>query len=141
MLAALKKRDGSDSVAYAEELAEHGENMMQSKRYAEAEPILRDGVTIVQQKRPGDWGPFRAQSLLGVNLLELQTYAEAEPLLIHGYEGLKGRERQIPPLFARHRVSEAGQRIVRLYEAWGKAEKAVEWRTKLLTAGDAKPHP
>jgi hypothetical protein len=67
----------------------------------------------------------------------MQRYAEAEPLLIHGYEGLKARERQIPPLFARHRVSEAGQRIVRLYEVWGKAETAAEWRTKLFSPNDA----
>jgi eukaryotic-like serine/threonine-protein kinase len=137
LLAALKKRDGPDSVAYAEELAEQGENMLQSKRYSEAEPILRDCVGILQKKRPGEWETFRAQSLLGVNLLEMQRYAEAEPLLIHGYEGLKARERQIPPLFARHRVSEAGQRIIRLYEVWGKAETAAEWRTKLFSPNDA----
>jgi tetratricopeptide (TPR) repeat protein len=137
LLAALKKRDGPDSVAYAEELAEQGENMLQSKRYLEAEPILRDCLGILQKKRPGEWETFRAQSLLGVNLSEMQRYAEAEPLLIHGYEGLKARERQIPPLFARHRVSEAGQRIVRLYEVWGKAEKAAEWRTKLFGPNDA----
>jgi hypothetical protein len=38
-------------------------------------------------------------------------------------------------LYTRYRVAEAGQRIVRLYAAWGKADKAAEWRTKLAGAG------
>ena len=35
----------------------------------------------------------------------------------------------IPPR-SRSRLAEAGGRIVALYEAWGKPEKAAEWRAK-----------
>jgi hypothetical protein len=28
-------------------------------------------------------------------------------------------------------VPEAAERVVKLYEAWGKKDKAAEWRTKL----------
>jgi hypothetical protein len=38
-------------------------------------------------------------------------------------------------------VTEAGERIVRLYEALGQAEKAAEWRTRLLEPSDARPKP
>jgi hypothetical protein len=31
----------------------------------------------------------------------------------------------------RSRLREAAERVVRLYEAWGKAERAAMWKTKL----------
>ena len=140
-LAAAKKRDGPGSLAYADELAKVGGDLVARNRHVVAEPFLRESAAILQNKQPESLTNFLAQSLLGEVLLEQKTYANAEPLLIQGYEGLKAREGQMPPLYARHRVTEAGQRIVRLYEVWGKAEKAAEWRTKLLNPNDAKAHP
>ena len=78
---------------------------------------------------------FHARSLLGGACLGRANYAEAEPLVIEGYEGLKTHAEQLSPLYARFRIAEAGQRIVRLYEAWGRAEKAAEWRAKLPRSG------
>jgi eukaryotic-like serine/threonine-protein kinase len=138
-LAAVKRRDGPDSAASAGELADQAEDILRHGRYDRAVPILRDCVAILQTKQPGAWTTFRAQSLLGLALMGQKNYAEAEPLLVEGYEGLKAREGQIPPLFARHRVSEAGQRVVKLYEAWGKAAKAAEWQTRVRGSVDAKP--
>ena len=60
-------------------------------------------------------------------LLGQKTYAEAEPLLLAGYEGMKAREAKVP----KPRLTQAGERIVKLYEAWGQPEKAAEWRAKL----------
>jgi eukaryotic-like serine/threonine-protein kinase len=98
-------------------------------------------VTILRKKQPEAATTFLAQSLLGDVLLAQHKYPEAEALLVQGYEGLKAREGQISPLYARFRINEAGERIVRLYEAWGRAEKAAEWRTKLTTRGHPKPKP
>jgi hypothetical protein len=135
-LAAVKMKDGPDSPAYAEKLAEQAEFMRRNRRHADAEPILRESVAILQKKQPEGWTTFYAESLLGNALLEQEKYADAEPILVQGYEGLKAREGHIPPLYARFRVAEAGQRIVRLYEAWGRVEKAAEWRTKLPKTGE-----
>ena len=122
-LAAAKKRDGPDSVAYADELAKEGGDLLGRNRHADAEPFLRESVAILQKKQPESLTNFHAQSLLGDVLLGQKTYADAEPLLVQGYEGLKAREGQMPPLYARYRVTEAGQRIVQLYEAWGKRKR------------------
>jgi non-specific serine/threonine protein kinase/serine/threonine-protein kinase len=105
--------------------------MLRHRRHADAEPILREGLTILQKQEPGVARTFLAKSLLGEVLLEQKNYAESEPLLMQGYEGLKALEGQISPLYARYRIAEAGQRIVRLYQARGQAAKAAEWRTKL----------
>jgi eukaryotic-like serine/threonine-protein kinase len=139
-LAAAKQRYGPDSVEYAWVLAKLGGDLLHRNRHATAEPFLREAVDILQAKQPDAVATRNAQSLLGGVLLEQKQYAAAEPLLLRGYEGLKAGEGQLSPLYARFRVTEAGQRIVTLYEAWGKAEKAAEWRAKLLASGDAKPH-
>jgi serine/threonine protein kinase len=139
-LAAAKGRDGPDSAAYAEKLAEQGENLLRSKRHATAEPLLRECVAIFEIKQPEFWKTFHAQSLLGDSLQGQEKYAEAERHVLQGYEGLKLRERQIPRFYARFRVSEAGQRIVQLYESWGQAEKAAQWRARLAKPQDPTPH-
>jgi tetratricopeptide (TPR) repeat protein len=136
-LEAVKTRDGPHSAAYAEELAEQGENVLHARRHSHAEPILRECLAILQKKEPDAWMNFHAQSLLGDALLGQEKYADAEPVLTRGYEGLTAREGRIPSLYARYRVAEAGQRIVRLYEAWGKADEAAKWRKKLGERGSA----
>ena len=63
-------------------------------------------------------------------LLGQKKYADAEPLLLGGYDGMKTREKTMPPQ-ATMRVVQAGERIVQLYDAWDKGDKAKEWREKL----------
>jgi serine/threonine protein kinase/tetratricopeptide (TPR) repeat protein len=78
------------------------------------------------------------KSLLGGSLLGQKKYAEAEPLLLAGYEGMKRREESIPPQ-GKVRLTEAIERLVQLYEAQGKPEKAGEWRAKLPPAAAELP--
>ena len=59
----------------------------------------------------------------GDSLLGQKKYAEAEPLLLSGYEGMKAREARLPASRKFH-LAEACERIVRLYEAWGKTDEA-----------------
>jgi hypothetical protein len=140
-LAAAKEKNGPESAAYAEELQNQGGDLLQRKRYADAESLLRECLDIRRKTQPEAWTTYYAQSLLGGALLGQEKYAEAEPALVQGYEGLKARESQIPTLLARHRVAEAGRRIVQLYEAWGRPEKAAEWRVKLAGPGAAGSRP
>jgi hypothetical protein len=85
---------------------------------------------------------YQAQSVLGGVYLGLNDFAKAEPLLIQAYEGIQMHKDQLSPLYARFRIAEAGQRVVGLYEAWGRAEKAAEWRSKLRSSsgGGHAPH-
>jgi hypothetical protein len=54
----------------------------------------------------------------------------------------KAREARIPPP-AKPRLTEAAERVVKLFEAWGKKDEAARWRAKLAKpSGEAnKPHP
>jgi tetratricopeptide (TPR) repeat protein len=119
---------GHPEVAGA--LAQLGRNLLRQGKYAEAEPLLRESLAVRREKAPDDWRTFNTQSLLGGALLGRERYAEAEPLLRQGYEGMKRREAQIPT-DGRPRLTEALERLVRLYEAWGKPDEAARWRKEL----------
>ena len=62
------------------------------------------------------------KSLLGGALLGQKKYADAEPLLLTGYEGMKQREKTIPPQ-GQTRLPEALDRLIELYTATNKPDE------------------
>ena len=129
-LAAVKAQAGPQSTAYATELANLGKNLLRQQEYTAAETMLRECLHIRAAQQPDAWNTFNTRSVLGGALLGQHRYAEAEPLLKEGYAGLKQREAKIPPL-SKVRLAEALERLVQLYDAWGKPEQAREWRQQL----------
>src|SRR5262249_18945296 len=111
-------------------LAVFGLNLLRQRKYSEAEPLLRDCLGLRQKAEPDAWTTFNTQSMLGGCLAGQKKYAEAEPLLREGYEGMKQREANIPPL-GKPRLREAVERLVQLYDDWGQPEQAAQWRKKL----------
>jgi hypothetical protein len=115
--------------------------LMKQQKWAEAEPVLRDCLKIREAKEPDEWSTFNTRSVLGGCLLGQTRFSEAEPLIVDGYTGLKARAAKMPAP-AKKYLAEAGARIVPLYEAWGKNEKAEEWRNRLAPAADStRPKP
>jgi hypothetical protein len=98
--------------------------------WSEAEPVLRECLAIRATALPDDWSRFNTMSQLGGALLGQGRCAEAEPLVVPGYEGLKARANRIPAQ-GKHRLAEAAERVVRLYEAWDQPAKAAEWQARL----------
>ena len=105
-------------------------SLLQAKEFTEAEPLLRDCLAIREKAQPDEWTTFNTKSMLGGALLCQDKYAEAEPLLLAGYEGMKQRETNIP-LEGKIRLTEALERLTRLYEALEKKDKASKWRKEL----------
>jgi tetratricopeptide (TPR) repeat protein/tRNA A-37 threonylcarbamoyl transferase component Bud32 len=101
-----------------------------ASQWAEAETLLRECLGFRDKKQPDDWWRFHTMSQLGGSLLGQGRYAEAEPLVIQGYEGMKARESRIE-VPERFRLREAAERVIRLYEDWGKPEQAAAWKAKL----------
>jgi hypothetical protein len=106
----------------------------------DAEPLIRQCLSIREKKIPDDWLTFNARSRLGGLLLEQKKYAEAEPLLVSGYEGLKQREASIPAN-GKKRLTEAVERLVQFSEATGKLDEAAKWRRELETAKTREGRP
>jgi eukaryotic-like serine/threonine-protein kinase len=96
---------------------------------AEAEPLLRQALESREKHAADNWSTFETRGLLGASLLAQKNYAAAEPFLLESYKGLQLRAAKIPAPHQK-RIAEAADRIIQLYEAWGKLDKANEWRRK-----------
>ena len=106
----LRERSGAGSQAVRggrpdtrPAMASLGSNLIQPRKWAEAEPILRECLAIREKAQPDDWTTFNTRSQLGGSLLGQKKYAEAEPLILarlRGHEGPRGqdpRAGQAPP--------------------------------------------
>jgi hypothetical protein len=131
-----------DSPQLAGQLASFGQMLLQVKAWDEAEPLIREALTIREAKAPDDWRTFNTRSMLGEVLLRRAEFAGAERLLLEGYRGMKDREAAIPAQ-GKVRLAEALDRLVDLYAAWNQAEpgkgydaKAAEWKAKAEALSD-----
>ena len=129
--AVVKGLRGADSAEYAVELSSLGRNLMQQKKYADAEPLLRDCLTVREKKAANTWAVPYTSSLIGECLTGRRKYADAEPLLLAAYDGMKKYAADIPPDLRSERTADVVNRVVELYAVWGKPEKAAEWRAKV----------
>ncbi|MFO0806123.1 MAG: tetratricopeptide repeat protein [Gemmataceae bacterium] len=139
-LPADRKSMLADSPELAEVLAQLGGAYLALKRWAEAAPLLRECVTIREKSRPDDWNTSDAQSMLGGAILGQRKYADAEPLLLKGYEGMKAREKSIPPQ-ANTRIPESLDRLIELYTSTGKPEETRRWRAERAKYPFVAPPP
>ena len=130
VLEARRRLLGADHPDVSSTLELLGQNLLKRKKYTEAEPLLRQCLKIRERQLPDNWLRFHTLSLLGGSLLAQRKYAEAEPLLCQGYEGMKQRETTIPPA-STLRLIEALERLVQLYDGWGKKPEADKWRKAL----------
>jgi tetratricopeptide (TPR) repeat protein len=121
-----------DSPAEAAALATRGSMLLLAQKPAEAELRLRAALTIRQRVQPHAVTTFDTMSSLGEALLAQKKFDKAEPILSAAYEGLKKRADTNPNEDTSH-LTKALERLVRLYEAWGREDEAMKWRKKLET--------
>jgi tetratricopeptide (TPR) repeat protein len=136
----VKRQAGANSAPYAGQLAELGSNLLQQQKWAAAESTLRGCLAIRQKLAPDAWTTSNTESMAGGSLVGQKKYVEAEPLLIKGYEGLKAKAKEIPS-HGRMRLPEAAERLVRLYEDWGKPTEAARWKKELESLRPPKAKP
>ena len=127
-------RDGPELTRL---LANIGWGLLEQKKWAEAEPLLRECLTIREKTQPDAWSTFYTQSLLGGALLGQKKYQGAEPLLLKGYEGMKQREKMIPPS-AKKVLPETIDRLIELYTATNRPEEAKKWQAERAKHPGAK---
>jgi WD40 repeat protein/tetratricopeptide (TPR) repeat protein len=129
-LGTVKATSGPASLVYAGGLASLGLSLLDRKKWVDAEPVLRECLALREKQEPDAWSTFNTRSMLGEALVGQKKRAEAEPLLVEGYEGMKQRAAKIP-IQGKPRLAEALERLVELYDAWGKPDQATRWRREL----------
>jgi tetratricopeptide (TPR) repeat protein len=95
---------------------------------AEAEPLAREALSIFQELHSPARRTADAESVLGGSLAALGRYAEAEPLLTDGYAQLARASGDL-----RRQRRQALERLVTLYSAWQKPDRAATYRTLLAS--------
>ncbi len=110
---------------------------LEQRRYTTAERLLREALAEHQKANSDSWVRYNCESLLGASLAGQEKYAEAETLLRSGFEGMEQRIGSIPA-FSRFRLEQSGNQILALYQDWGKAEKAAEWKNILRTISSGR---
>ena len=89
-----------------------------------AEPLFREALALRREGfAEGHWLIADAASALGASLTLLDRHEEAEPLLVEGYETL-ATQRGTHDRF----TQQAHQRLLDLYEAWGRPDEADRYR-------------
>jgi len=123
MIEAIVPEDHAD---VATGLAVLGTTLVQAGRFEEAESRLRRCLNIRRAVlEEGHWLRPNTESLLGEALMHLKRYDDAEKLLIPACAALR-----VHPDAPNDRRRQARQRIVSLYEAWGRPEAADPFRQK-----------
>jgi non-specific serine/threonine protein kinase/serine/threonine-protein kinase len=130
-LASRRKLLPPDHPDLANRLIVLGSLLSDTGRPAEAEPLVREGLTIREKKLPpAHWHTASALSVLGECLARQKKFAQAEPFLLGGCVVLT-RAKDAPAVA----VAKAHDRVIELYEKWGKPEQAEMWRMKRLALG------
>jgi tetratricopeptide (TPR) repeat protein len=101
-------------------------------RIEAAEQTMRTCLALCERERSlqDNWRKFDAMSVLGGILLLREGCDKVEQLLLAGHEGLHQRSEKIP-VANRPRLKQTFDRLIALYEAWDKPQKALEWKRKL----------
>ncbi len=119
---------GPDHPAVARQEVGLARIYLDQGRPAAGETLLRHALEVQQRSYSAeDWRIGSTQSLLGAAEIGLSRFAEAEPHLLRAYEILKvtpGSEGQ-----QSREGRENLARLVALYEAWGRPEKAAAYRS------------
>jgi len=116
---------------YTDSLAALGGCLIRQQKFADAVPILRNCLDIKEKTQLDDWTTANARSLLGEAVAGQSAYPEAERLLLGGQKSLDEKRNKIRPIDRDSTLRQAIDRLIHLYEAWGKPAEAEKWRKRL----------
>jgi serine/threonine-protein kinase len=113
-----RRSDLPGGLPLAATLLALGEVLLARDQAVAAEPMLREALDLrLRELLPRHKDVAAARGALGASLAAQRRYADAEPLLAESLAGLRGR-----PV-----ARQAAARLVHLYEAWGRPEKAAAY--------------
>lgn len=104
-----------------------GSLLLDQGKISEAAAMLHECLERVKKTKLGNhWLTAMLKVNYGRALVKLQHYDESESLLLSGWQGLRNALGE-----TNHNSVYALQNLVELYTAWGKPEKASQYRTRL----------
>ena len=129
---AVRRNPGFNPMASPLIFVNFGAVRLAQQNYTEATTLLREGLHLSEKHELDASVRFEVMNLLGASLAGQKNYAEAEPLLVESCQGLQEHQASLPACHnPPRRIKESLERLVHLYDAWGKPAKAAEWKEKL----------
>ncbi len=114
---------GEDSLHVAITRKDLADALLARGQWATGQPLLTRALDTLRRTRAeGDWIRADAESVLGAYLTTEGRYQEAEASLLPSYRTL------VEALGSRAEPRAARRRLIELYQAWGKPDKAAEFR-------------
>jgi hypothetical protein len=126
-LAITRSRYGPENGLTAGANQAVGAFFVHQHEFAKAEPYLRETLACFVKPEYDPWHGLHVEGLLGTCLVGQKKYTEAEKRLLAACKGMKVRQGNVPPAY-KPALAGVMERLIQLYDAWGKKDKAEEWR-------------
>ena len=134
LIAVRRGMDPPQPGLVAQTLEQLGHAQYRQGQYAAARDAWQECVDLRAGISSKHWLTNRARSELGESLLSLGQFVEAEALLLDSYNALVAQHGEIPQVAGKGCIDNARQRIVALYEVWGRPDDAAKWREGSVSA-------
>ena len=134
-LSHCRAKSPTNSLESVDALQWLGLSLLRQNKFEEAVVFLRECDAIPPAGNLfQDWNRAWVKSLLGGALLGQGKLAESEPSLLAGYDGMtkpRKKKGETDWHYGESYLGDTLTRLVQLYTAWDKPEKAAEWQKKL----------
>ena len=120
----------NDSPELAGQLAAYSMTLLTLKAWDEAEPLIREALTIREKVEPDDWRTFNTKSMLGGALRVRRNTPTPSRCCWPAMKDSTRAAAAIPPAGI-IRLTEALERVVQLYTEWEKPDQTALWKQKL----------
>ncbi|MBD3162536.1 MAG: tetratricopeptide repeat protein [Candidatus Eisenbacteria bacterium] len=121
-----RRQFGEEHPSVIGRLKRLGQLLDKQGKHTEADSVLRRVLVVRRRQLPeGDWRLAETESVHGGVLVELGRYAEAERKLLSAYEVIRAARGEGDRF-----TESARDRIVTLYEKWGRPERAAAYTTR-----------
>lgn len=127
-IASIREVSKDDELKIANALNGVGLILLECQRFSAAEKLLRECLSIRENREPEKWTTFHVMSMLGETLTGQQKYNEAEPYLLQGFEGLKSLQQAITPDVREIHLCRALDRLINLYTLLEKPDDTQKYR-------------
>jgi len=125
----IKHLKSIDSPRYTAAMTSLGENLLNQKKYADAETVLRDVLTKTPPTMSNGLR-FRAMSGLGEAIMEQEHYEEAEQMLLQGCKGIMANESKLRA-DQKWLIPKAIERLIRSYTKTKASDEVTKWQAVL----------
>ncbi len=102
----------------------------------QAEPLLRESMTIRQRLAPESWSTYDTVAMLGETLLKQEDYAEGEGLLVAANQGMKLHAATAPSI-AKGRRATVLEQLIEAATAMDHPNDVNKWEAELASLAES----